>query len=383
MKKIILILWIFASHSSFSQKSNFSISGKIKGLDTKYISLFIYDADLPRGFSQDSIPVKNGSFSYTASVSKFLYAAISPMMSQVVKTSGTGFYPAKSSMFQFFIAPGYKLKFNGEIKDFVDAYPSGEKNNNGFAKLCRVIYPMLNKSLNLTVTIAKKEVTDLDVVKRMKDTIQVLDKKVIELKTQFIRDNPSSGAAAWLLSDMMIRSQVSNAVATEMFNGLDKEKLSNIVYYSEAAKRVEGFSATATGKIVPEISTKNTYSGNQFTLSALRGRYVVLDFWGTWCGPCIAGMPKMKEYLEKYSGKMEIVGVASESDKGERWKKFLDGKPQYQWHHVLSTKDQDYILQFSVAGFPTKMIIDPEGKIVGRYVGEDDVIYRKLDELMK
>ncbi len=132
---------------------------------------------------------------------------------------------------------------------------------------------------------------------------------------------------------------------------------------------------------MPDISSSNTYDGKRFELASLKGKYVVIDFWGTWCGPCIAGMPSMKEYLDKYKSKMEIVGVAQESDNGDRWKKFLNDKPQYQWHHVLSRANEDYILKFGVAGFPTKIIVDPDGKIVGRFVGEDDAIYKKLDEI--
>ena len=77
------------------------------------------------------------------------------------------------------------------------------------------------------------------------------------------------------------------------------------------------------------------------------------------------------------------VGVAQESDNGDKWRKFLNDKPQYQWFHVLSRKNEDYILKFNVAGFPAKIIVDPKGIIIARYVGEEDEIYKKLDELLK
>ncbi|MFN6243721.1 MAG: thioredoxin-like domain-containing protein [Bacteroidota bacterium] len=383
MNNCFVILTLLICQLSFAQSNNFTISGKIKGLESKNISLIIFDQDFPNGLRRDSISVNNGSFTYTATVNKFLYASINPMMGRVVKSTPSGYYPAKSSTFQFFVAPGYKINFTGEISDFVDAYPFGEENNNIFGKLCKTIYPLLNKSVNLSVKIANKVVTDTNIIKRMKDTSNILNEKVNDLKVKFLRANPSLAAASWLLSDMMIRSQISNTAATEIFNAMQNEKLEGIIYYKEVAKRVEGFTATATGKMVPEISTINTFTGSKLELSSLRGKYVVLDFWGTWCGPCIAGMPKMKEYLDKYKNKMEIVGVASESDKGERWRNFLDSKPQYQWHQVLSTKEEDFILQFNVAGFPTKIIIDTQGKILGRYVGENEEIYKKLDELLK
>jgi thiol-disulfide isomerase/thioredoxin len=383
MKQFLTILFFTFSIQLIAQDNAFTINGKIEGLDTKYISLIIYDKEFPNGMKQDSIQVVNGEFKYTSATNKFLYAIISPRMERVVKKTKSGFFPAKSSTFQFFIAPGYKIKFAGQITDFVDAYPSGEKNNSEFGKLCKNIYPLLNSSVNLSVKIANKVVTDTNIIKRMRDTSAILDAKVNALKEKFVRANPSSPAAAWLLSDMMVRSQVTNEAAIEIFNSFDKEKLKGVIYYDEIAKRVEGFSATAIGKIVPEINTSNTFTGNKFMLSSLRGKFVILDFWGTWCGPCISGMPKLKVYLDKYKDKMEIVGVAQESDNGERWKKFLVDKPQYQWHQVLSSKQADYILQFNVAGFPTKIIVDPQGKIVGRFVGEDDAIYTKLDELLK
>jgi len=377
----LICLISLCSIQLIAQQSTFKVSGKIKGLDSKYIVLIIFNPDLPSGWSRDSIPVENGSFSYTAPITKFMYANINPNIDRVVKRAGSGYYPVKSATFQFFVAPGFDIKFSGKITDFIDAYPSGEPNNNAFAKLNRTIYPLLNKSVNLSVKIANKIVTDTSLIRTMRDTAAVLDKKVIEYKEAFVRSSPQLASAAWQLSDMMIRSQVSSTRATDLYNAMDTSLLRDIVYFKEVEKRVQGFSATAIGKIVPDINTSNTFTANKFELSSLRGKYVIIDFWGTWCGPCIAGMPKMKEYLEKYKDKMEILGIASESDKGVKWKKFIVDNPQFQWHHVLSSRDEDFILQFAVAGFPTKIIIDPQGKILARYVGEDDAIYKKLDEL--
>ena len=335
------------------------------------------------GTRRDSIAVINESFSYTTSIKEMTMISISPGVEAVMKRTGRGYFPAKSSLLQFVATPGADIKFSGKITDFVDAYPKGDEANKSLAKLNKSVFPLMNKSVNLSLKIANKVVTDSIAIKEMEKTGKVLDEKVITIKEKFIQDNPSSATSAWLLADMMLRSQVSNEKATALFSKINKEKLVGTSFYIEAAKRVDGISATAVGKQVPAIISGNTYDGKNFDLASLKGKYVVIDFWGTWCGPCIAGMPKMKEYLDKYKSKMEILGVASESDDGTRWKKFITDKPEYNWHHVLSRKDEDYILKFSVAGFPTKIIVDPEGKIVGRFVGEDDEIYKKLDEILK
>ena len=383
MKNFFAAFFLLIGQFSLAQTNSFTVSGKIKGLDSKKMYLSIRDETAKGGSRRDSISVVNESFTYTGTIKEMTMISISPGVEAVMKRTGRGYFPAKSSLLQFFAFPGANVKFSGKITDFVGAYPSGDKTNNEFAKLNKTVYPLLNKSVNLSLKVANKIVTDSVVIKSVNDSIKMLDEKVVSIKENFVKSNTSSVAAIWLLSDMMIRSQVSNELAATLFNKMNKEKLVAIRFYTEVAKRVDAISATGAGNKVPDISSLNTYDGKRFELASLKGKYVVIDFWGTWCGPCISGMPAMKEYLDKYKSKMEIVGVAQESDNGERWKKFITDKPDYQWHHVLSRKDEDYILKFGVAGFPTKIIVDPEGKIVGRFVGEDDAIYKKLDEILK
>lgn len=383
MKNLLIACLVLVDQLSLAQSNTFTVSGKIKGLDSKKMYLSIRDESAKGGSRRDSIPIVNESFSYTGFVNEYTMILISPGVEAVMKRTGRGYFPAKSSLLQFFAFPGAKIKFSGKITDFVDAYPSGDKTNNEFARLNQSVYPLMNRSVNLSLKIANKLITDSVMIKNINDSIKMLDDQVVAIKEKFITNNPSSVAAIWLLSDMMIRSQVSNEQAATLFNKTNKEKLVDIPFYTEVAKRVDAISATGIGNKVPDITSMNTYDGKKFELASLKGKYVVIDFWGTWCGPCISGMPVMKEYLDKYKSKMEIVGVAQESDNGEKWKKFITDKPEYQWHHVLSRKDEDYILKFGVAGFPTKIIVDPEGKIVGRFVGEDDAIYKKLDEILR
>ncbi len=383
MKNLIFILFIFLATSAIAQENNFSFSGKILELDSDFMLINITDPSAKNGTRWDSIKIKNGIFMYEGYIKQMTMFSISPNTEKVMKRSGKGYYPVKSSLLQFMASPGSKITFSGKITDFVEAYPTGDAANNDLAKLNKSVFPLMNESVNLNLKIANKIITDSVEIAKAKAKAKLIDDEVVTIKTKFLADNLASPTTAWLLSDMMIRSQISNENAAAMFAKMDKNKLVATPFYTEVAKRVDGFNATGAGKIVPEIITINTYDKAKFNLSSLKGKYVVLDFWGTWCGPCIAGMPKMKEYLDKYKAKMDIVGIAKESDNGDRWRNFLKEKPEYQWHHVLSRDNEDYILKFNVAGYPTKIIVDPEGKIVGRYVGEDDEIYNKLDEIFK
>lgn len=383
MKNVILsALSVVSISMSQAQSVDFSISGKIEGLDSKVMFLNIPDEKSPSGFRRDSITVENGSFSFSSKTDNFSYLIISPGVEKTVKRVGNGYYPVKSSLLQLFIYPGAKIKVSGEVKDFVHAYPAGDPANNDLASLNRSINPLTNRAVNMNVRIANKLVTDSVVIRAMKDSIEAMDKQVVGIKMEFLRNNPSSAAAAWLLSDMMIRSQISHEDAIDVFRKFDTG-LSDITYYKEVDARVKGILTTRKGDQAPMIESMNTPDGRLFSLASLKGKYVVIDFWGTWCVPCIKGMPRMKEYLEKYKGKLEIVGVAKESDRGERWKKFLNDNQGFAWHHVLNASNDDHVLKYNVAGYPTKIIVDPQGKILDRYVGEDDGFYARLDDLLK
>ena len=146
---------------------------------------------------------------------------------------------------------------------------------------------------------------------------------------------------------------------------------------SDANDNQEGI---AEGQMAPDFTLKDI-DGKSLSLSSLRGKYVIIDFWGTWCIWCVRGMPKMKEYYNKYSDKMEILGVDC-NDPEKKWKdavKELD----LPWKHVYNPKGSRLAQQYGVQGYPTKIIIDPQGRVDKVVVGEDPAFYTYLDELFK
>ena len=134
------------------------------------------------------------------------------------------------------------------------------------------------------------------------------------------------------------------------------------------------------GAQAPDFTAKKV-DGTTLTLSSLQGKYVVLDFWGSWCKWCIKGFPDMKEAYTKYKGKVEFVGIACR-DTEEKWKN-ATAKYEIPWISVLNPVENDLVKVYQVQGFPTKIVIDPKGKIDRIFLGEAPEFYTYLDSLMK
>ena len=120
--------------------------------------------------------------------------------------------------------------------------------------------------------------------------------------------------------------------------------------------------------------------GKQFRLSSLRGKYVVLDFWGSWCYWCMKGMPEMKKYYARYADRLAIVGINC-GDTEAKWKATV-AKHELPWINVYCPDGDDLLTEYDIQGFPTKIVISPDGKIINGVCGEDKSFYQCLDELL-
>lgn len=208
------------------------------------------------------------------------------------------------------------------------------------------------------------------------------------LAAEWLRDNMQNPAAVFVMA-FEVASDTTLAYYERMKPLVERSVIKPIVEKRivNAEKYVATTRAMATikeGAAAPQFSLEDD-KGDVVALSSLRGRWVVLDFWGTWCGWCIKGIPDMKKAYDKHKSKCEFVSIDC-SESREAWLKGLD-KYSMPWIQLYNPRESaptdDVSVKYAVEGYPTKFIISPEGVIHKIFVGESADFYAELDRVVR
>lgn len=381
MKRLILamaiLIGVAACKGGDTPKDTFVLQGRLDGMGKG--ANMMYDDSLHQRV-YENVEVIDGQFRKEIKLTE-------PQVVQVVcggqfyKRVGRGVIPCNSAYLMFVAQPGQTLEVNGELRqDFIDIYPGGDSENDIFREYTSAMHPVLNKSVNLMMANMVDTTLSEEAKQANERQMEEYEREMQAIRIAFLDKHVSSVGGLWLLDDMLIRTQIGMEEAERYLERVDK-KYAGLTYYKNIAARVEGAKASAVGQVAPVIQTSRTYDGKPFNLEEWRGKYVLIDFWGTWCGACIAGMPEMKAFAAKHADKLMLLGIAQESDEG-RWRDYL-GKSEWDWKQIISGEgEEDYVLRFNVQGFPTKILVGPDGRILKRLVGEEPGFYTELEQLM-
>ncbi len=146
-------------------------------------------------------------------------------------------------------------------------------------------------------------------------------------------------------------------------------------------KRMKELASLVPGKPALEFSLPDT-EGNMVALSSLRGKYVLVEFWASWCGPCRQQVPFLKKSYAAFRGKgFEILGVSLDESR-EKWIKALHDE-QLPWMQVSDMKglESPVVPMYGITGIPLNYLLDPDGVIVARDL-RDEALSARLAELM-
>ena len=225
-----------------------------------------------------------------------------------------------------------------------------------------------------------------EISKEYEEKYPALEQALADAVLGYVKAHPDADASAVLLSDLGSDAEHMKegaALLTERARGSVAANLYKaMLAAAEKEEASQSLQEGLEGNLAPDF-TLNDINGKPLALSSLRGKWVILDFWGSWCSWCIKGMPKMKEYYAKYQDKLEILGVDC-NDTVEKWKAAV-AKHEIPWLHVYWDKEKgdNPVEMYAVRGFPTKVVIDPVGKVAKVIVGEDPAFYDYLDEVLK
>jgi len=157
------------------------------------------------------------------------------------------------------------------------------------------------------------------------------------------------------------------------------ESLSPAVKNSPAGKKygemLQAIKAVSIGAVAPNF-TQQTPDGKQVSLADYRGKYVLVDFWASWCGPCRQENPNVTKVYNDYKTKnFDILGVSLDNEKArEKWLKAI-ADDQLAWTQVSDLKgwQNDVAVQYHVQAIPQNFLVDPTGKIVATNLRGDDL----------
>ncbi len=366
-----------------SDPDQFVLTAEIKGLNADYLVYKETNDAYPEGIRRDTIRVKNGRFAFSDKIKKHKYYRL--LVPQTLKylepdNPRSSYLPSPVTWIEFIGYPGGRTNLKGRITDFAEVYATGEDVSGELSILKRETYPLLNTIVNIKQDFYKRKGSARE-YGAVRDTTMKLFEMVKEKRRHFIRDHNNSPAAALVLLNAFERREFSTEEEKMLFEVLDSVALAKVSFYQELSQRLEALEGAVVGHEAPDIALPETNSERAFALNDLRGNYVLIHFWGTWCGPCVAEMPKIKAYADEFADRnFKVVGVDS-GDGKDIWQQFIS-ENNYNWTHLRSVKgENDLLIPYNVTALPKKFLISPEGVILAVSEGGSEAIFKKIDEI--
>ncbi len=372
---LLSIVMITMPSLLLAQSGNYTLKGKVGKLSAPAKAYLMYNNAIGR--QTDSTMINNGSFSFTGTIA----APVSAYL--IINKKGTGIRTRAKSYIELYLEPGMIAVVSPDSLDNakISAGQINADNERLKITLATVTKKMnaLNKEYAAASDEKRKSKEFSDDIEKRSDSLEQEQKAVYLV---FIKANQNSLISLFALKNYA--GAIPDVAEIEpVFNSLS-ETIRSTKIGTDYAADISKMKKTAIGAVAPDFTQADT-SGKAISLHDFKGKYVLIDFWASWCGPCRAENPNVVKANTQFQSKgFEILGVSLDGPAQKaNWIKAINDD-HLTWTEVSDLKGwkNEAAELYSVKGIPQNFLVDPDGKIVAKNLSGDD-LEKKLAELLK
>jgi peroxiredoxin len=371
IRLILLVLITAGFFSCENQPTVNTISGKISNAKSQSVCLIGYSNGIPDTLRNAALDA-NGNFEleFKAGRPDFYTLALSEDNSMILILDSTN----------------SNVQIDGNAEKLRETYTiSGSEESERLRDLL-VNTTTFEKELDSLMTALRSSAATGESEKRVElgNSYNRARQEYRDYLIDFINSDPGKLANFTALQRLNMKEDlehfktVRDALSAKLQGNYFFDNLSNQIASMENQLRIENL--LDPGTMAPEIALPNP-EGEVIKLSDLRGNYVLIDFWASWCKPCRMENPNVVRMYKKYENEnFEIFGVSLDRNK-EKWLQAID-KDQLEWPHVSDLKYWQSAAAelYNVKSIPFTVLIDPEGKVIATKL-RGAALEQKLDEI--